>query len=357
MSEIRLTVWTYSEYPFNTTQMFRYQIINKGINRWDSLYFALFSDPDIISGIYSTPGEFIGCDTLRNLGFAYSDDTGNVAYGLRILRGPVNKSTNNSIFMSSATWISKYYPCENDVYGEPEEVHWYMKGFKRGGTSFLDPTRPLGNGRYLKTKFVFSGDPESNLGWTVAKGRINNCDGSDTGAVIPNEGGDRRMIIGMGADNLSMMPGDTQLIVFSQTLASGISNLNSVTKLKDVSDRIDYLYQKEIKFYAENFCPHSSASIPADYSLSQNYPNPFNSVTKIKFSIPRISDVRLEVYDVLGKQVELLTNSEYEPGIYEISFDAKALSSGIYFYRLVVVDKSISTEKIYSNVKKMALIK
>ena len=49
------------------------------------------------------------------------------------------------------------------------------------------------------------------------------------------------------------------------------------------------------------------------FSLSQNYPNPFNSVTKIKFSIPGISDVRLKVFDVLGKQVELLANGEVYP--------------------------------------------
>jgi hypothetical protein len=336
--------------------MFRYQIINKGINTWDSLYFTLFSDPDMY-GFPPTVSDVVGCDTIRHLGFAYNTDSGKVAYGLRILRGPVNKITGDSIFLSSSTWIHKYAPCENEVGGEPDEAYYYMKGYKRGGTSFLDPTRPLGNGRYLKTKFVFSGDPETNTGWTSSKGRINNCDGSDTGTIIPVDFGDRKMIMGMGAENFSMMPGDTQIIVFSQTLAGGSSNLNSVTKLKKMSDIINYTYQHEIKLYAENFCPHSSTSIPAEYSLSQNYPNPFNSVTKIKFSIPRNSDVRLEIYDMLGRQVELLVNREYNPGFYEIAFDAKELPSGIYFYRLVVIDKTVSAEKIYSNVKKMALIK
>jgi hypothetical protein len=153
------------------------------------------------------------------------------------------------------------------------------------------------------------------------------------------------------------MPGDTQISVFSQTLARGSDSIHAVTKLKKLSDIIDYVYNQDIKKYAELFCPNFSTQIPADYSLSQNYPNPFNSVTNIKFTIPRISDVRLEVFDVLGKQVELLVNSEYNPGYYEIAFDAKNFSSGIYFYRLMVVDKTVNSVKHYSSVKKMAIIK
>ena len=355
MAELRLTVWTYTDYPLNTTQMFRYQIINKSNNNWDSLYFSLFSDVDIYSIL--SVNEFIGCDSLRHLGFAYSQDTGKVAYGLRILRGPVNKITGDSIFLSSSTWIDKYAPCENDVGGEPSNAYFYMKGYKKTGTSFLDPTRPLGNGRYLKTKFVFSGDPETNSGWTSAKGRIKNCNGNDTGAVLPVTSGDKRMIIGIGADNFSMMPGDTQLIVFSQILASGMSNLNSVTQLKILSDRINNIYQKDIKQYAEIFCSALASQIPEDYSLSQNYPNPFNLVTRIKFSVPRISDLKLEVFDVLGKSVAVLANGEYNPGFYEVSFEALEFSSGIYFYRIEAVDKTVNAKKFYSTVKKMLMIK
>ncbi len=232
-----------------------------------------------------------------------------------------------------------------------------MALFKSDGTSYLDPTRPLGNNRYLKTKYIYSGDPETNTGWTPRKGRIANCGGIDSGYITPVYPGGANTLMGIGAGNLSVMPGDTQLIIFSQTLAAGIDTANAVTNLKKITDAINYVYQIDIKKYAEQFCPNFSIQIPTDYFLSQNYPNPFNSVTKIKFSIPGISDVRLEVFDVLGKQVELLANGEYNPGFYEIAFDAKELPSGIYFYRLVVVDKTVSAEKIYSSVKKMALLK
>ena len=205
MAEIRLTVWTYEDHPLNTTQLFRYQIINKGINKWDSLYFALFSDPDIF--INSLPNEYLGCDTLRHMGFAYHRDSGKVAYGLRILRGLVNKITGDSIFFSSFTWNRSAQPCEWEIQGQPVSAYLNMKGYKNDGTSFLDPTRPLGNNRYLKTKYIFSGDPETNSGWTVTKGRINNCGGSDSGIIEPVVGSDKKMVMGIGANDFSMMPG------------------------------------------------------------------------------------------------------------------------------------------------------
>jgi hypothetical protein len=71
-----------------------------------------------------------------------------------------------------------------------------------------------------------------------------------------------------------------------------------------------------------------------EYSLAQNYPNPFNPATVISFSLPMKGNVKLTVFDALGKEVAELLNKEMTMGIHKISFDAKNLSSGIYFYRL-----------------------
>ena len=73
---------------------------------------------------------------------------------------------------------------------------------------------------------------------------------------------------------------------------------------------------------------------PSDFSLAQNYPNPFNPITTIQYSIPDRSNVILKVYDVLGNEVVTLINEEKEKGVYSINFDATALASGIYFYRI-----------------------
>ncbi len=78
--------------------------------------------------------------------------------------------------------------------------------------------------------------------------------------------------------------------------------------------------------------------LPVEYKLFNNYPNPFNPSTKIKYSIPagtqRTVSVQLKVYDILGREVATLVNETKSAGNYEITFDARNIASGVYFYRL-----------------------
>jgi|GEM_PF-718964 len=80
--------------------------------------------------------------------------------------------------------------------------------------------------------------------------------------------------------------------------------------------------------------PGAGDELPGKFRLVQNYPNPFNPVTKIGFELPVSAEVRLEVYDVLGRRVAVLASGEYQSGRYEVSFNAGRLSSGVYLYRL-----------------------
>jgi predicted GH43/DUF377 family glycosyl hydrolase len=73
---------------------------------------------------------------------------------------------------------------------------------------------------------------------------------------------------------------------------------------------------------------------PAEFLLHHNYPNPFNPTTTIKFELPKSSDVRLSVFDMLGREVSVLMNERRDVGVYDVKFDASGLSSGVYFYRL-----------------------
>mgnify|MGYP001576205820 FL=1 len=70
------------------------------------------------------------------------------------------------------------------------------------------------------------------------------------------------------------------------------------------------------------------------FSLVQNYPNPFNPITKISFEVPEVSNVKLTVFDQLGRKLESLVNSEHQPGKYDVDFDGSKLASGVYFYRI-----------------------
>lgn len=74
--------------------------------------------------------------------------------------------------------------------------------------------------------------------------------------------------------------------------------------------------------------------LPETFALSQNYPNPFNPSTVISYQLPVSSEVRLEVFDMLGRKVATLVNQQMEAGAQQVTFNAKNLSSGVYLYRL-----------------------
>jgi hypothetical protein len=71
-----------------------------------------------------------------------------------------------------------------------------------------------------------------------------------------------------------------------------------------------------------------------DYMLMQNYPNPFNPSTTIRYELPRAGSVRLVVYDVMGREVEMLVNERQAAGSYEATFDGSRFASGVYFCSL-----------------------
>ncbi len=101
----------------------------------------------------------------------------------------------------------------------------------------------------------------------------------------------------------------------------------------------------------------NSKILPAEFFLYQNYPNPFNPSTTITYTIPASETlhatsqqlVQLKVYDVLGREVATLVNKKQSPGNYSVTFNAKNLPSGLYFYRL--------TAGSFSQTKKMLLLK
>ena len=98
----------------------------------------------------------------------------------------------------------------------------------------------------------------------------------------------------------------------------------------------------------------SDNNIPTRYSLYQNYPNPFNPVTKINFSLAKMSFVNITVFDISGNKIKGLINSSYRPGKGSIQWDAtneqgESVSAGVYFYRIQAGD--------FVDTKKMILLK
>ncbi len=86
-------------------------------------------------------------------------------------------------------------------------------------------------------------------------------------------------------------------------------------------------------------------AVPTAFMLDQNYPNPFNPSTTISYQVTRPGNVAIRVYDLQGRVVSTLVNQEHGTGNHQLNWDASALPSGTYFYRLEADGKSVQTKK------------
>jgi len=100
---------------------------------------------------------------------------------------------------------------------------------------------------------------------------------------------------------------------------------------------------------------NSNSEVPVDYALEQNYPNPFNPETSISYYIPVATKVKLTIYDVQGREINTLVNTNQQAGRYQIQWNGKDaygnnIPSGAYFY-------SLAAGKEFSQTKKMLMVK
>lgn len=131
----------------------------------------------------------------------------------------------------------------------------------------------------------------------------------------------------------------------------GDSGLGKISDIKSGFGKVSFnqIRNNKIHLFASAEKKNNSVNHPTVYSLMQNYPNPFNPTTMIKYTLPKVSDVALIIYDILGSEVATLVNEQQQPGSYEVKWDASNVSSGIYFYQLKTKD--------YVDTKKMILLK
>ncbi|MGD1044307.1 MAG: phospholipase D-like domain-containing protein [Bacteroidota bacterium] len=147
------------------------------------------------------------------------------------------------------------------------------------------------------------------------------------------------------------------VITGSHNWTSSAENVNNENALIINSPRLANLYLQE---FSNRYTAAGGSdvllgvkevqkNIPQFYDLSQNYPNPFNPTTNIQFQIPISGLVSIKVFDILGREVAILMNEVKSVGIYQITWNASTLPSGVYFYR---VQTGTST-----SVKKAMLLK
>jgi len=110
-----------------------------------------------------------------------------------------------------------------------------------------------------------------------------------------------------------------------------------------------YFDDLKIHFITTTSVNGESSALPDQFELKQNYPNPFNPGTLIEYSVPKYSNVELNIYNILGAKVESLVKGIHSPGRYKVNWDAGKYASGVYIYQLISENSTM--------VKKMQLIK
>jgi len=119
--------------------------------------------------------------------------------------------------------------------------------------------------------------------------------------------------------------------------------------LKNFKTYGPYLYTMNKYSLATTNIHQVNNEMATTYFLSQNYPNPFNPTTDIKFDVSKPSLVRISVFDISGREIDVILCERLGPGSYQVNWNASSFSSGVYFYKM--------TADNYSETKKMILIK
>jgi hypothetical protein len=137
--------------------------------------------------------------------------------------------------------------------------------------------------------------------------------------------------------------------------------VDKVAIRKEITENKFIIYPKHFSLLSAGFTSETTGvieennSIPQKFALYQNYPNPFNPVTNIKFSLPELSKVKLSIFNILGREVDLIAEGNFESGIHSLNWDGSQFSSGIYFVKFYA--QSISNNKNFNATKKIMLIK
>jgi hypothetical protein len=141
-----------------------------------------------------------------------------------------------------------------------------------------------------------------------------------------------------------ILPGDSLTFTISFTPTDTIAYWDSLCIYNNSSFCAVELLGRGV--ISTGIVENNSSDLPKEFALRQAYPNPFNPITKISYSIVKSDIVILKIYNILGQEIQTLINKFQKAGNYIINFDAKNLSTGIYFYKLQVGNHVIKTKKM-----------
>ncbi|MCF7886255.1 MAG: hypothetical protein K9M80_07160 [Candidatus Marinimicrobia bacterium] len=256
-AEIHQKAWAYNRADAIGDMIFvEWKLINKRSEVWEDAYFVIWQDPDV----GDAGDDLVGCDSTLGLGYAYNGEATDQNYGSRppatgmdFFQGPIIDSPGDTVVLPDGRVFPDkkqlrmtsfvYYNNDNSNQGNPEngqDVYNYMQGFWRDGSPIVNDGAN-GTGEGPKTKYMFSGDPESNSGWLDS----NPADRRFMMTTGPFDMDPWEDTNGNGKADLGE-PG-VQVIVAGLMNAMGSDNLNSVTLLKSVDQIAQLAYDNDFE--------------------------------------------------------------------------------------------------------------
>ncbi|CAN0499061.1 unnamed protein product, partial [Laminaria digitata] len=317
-----------------------YHIINKNKQDFTNVYLTYFNDVDL--GNFDD--DYVGSDSTLHLGYTYNADNNDEGgYGLappaigttflKTALAPEDGLDNDRDGvidepdeMIGATSVV-FYNGGGAITGDPvalQDYYFYMQSKWKDGK----PVTFGGSGRDFTNqpvKFVYPGNPATLDGWSERNPDPTN------GTLPPIDPADRRVITTTGP--FTIISRDTLNIRFAIVWSRGKNHLDSVTELKkDVAT----IHQAAEAYFAPTRVIESPTEMLPRFILGfdANFPNPFAQSTNFRYSLPQPMQVRLAVFDMLGREVAMLVDQQQEAGIYTVNFEAGTLPSGIYLARI-----------------------
>ncbi|MEM8488314.1 MAG: T9SS type A sorting domain-containing protein [Bacteroidota bacterium] len=326
--------------PLGNFTFYEYEIINKNSKPLTDAYVSMFADVDL--GDFSD--DYVGSDSLLQYGYAYNSDNLDDGCGVGIIppavgftflptiAGDADGIDNNfdgivdeegeMVGISSVLYNVEPYMIDrykNVMEGRLEYGDTMYKG-GRGYESWGFPSNlPL-----TPTRFAYSGDPVTGTFWSEF-----NVDDLGT----PNDPYDRNLVTTMGQFDIAS--GEKKTIRLAIVWSQGTDHLHSVRLLKKdvtgVRNTGDALFTANLPERPQKRNAPINGFV---LGFDQNFPNPFTESTTIRYSLPQDMQVRLTVFDMLGREVQTLVEQRQAAGTYNINFEAGNLPAGMYLARI-----------------------
>jgi hypothetical protein len=308
------------------TVFMEWSIYNRSTDLLDSVYLSVWTDLDFILPSANVPA----VDTLTQSAYMwYEIDSSYASIGYTLLYGPSIKSPGDTAIAFGKKLpgyrnlpLTAFWPIGDDSYPDSSALGppysfgtgWnVVRGLTQRGFPIIDSTTKL------PTKFPYSGDP------ITGRGSIYRTWHSGGAGFMMTSG------------PCTLPPGDSVWMMIVINPCAKVGGVDAITRMRMNASYMRSLpYDSLVARKPYRFVQPDSvfrAGIPSSFALLQNFPNPLNGSTTIPFDLPVASPVQIEIFDILGRSVDILGGAVYEPGHWALHW-TPMVTSGVYFYRL-----------------------